>query len=307
MKPRIKVFWYSQTGQMKKIIDSVLSQISDKIDVSYSEIKPVENILFPWKASVFFDTMPESVLEEAIDVKVENFNSEEPYDLVILGVQPWFLSPALPISGLLQQESFLKFLKNKKVITIVGSRNMWLNCLERVKIRLNNAKAHHVGNIVFEDRNPNLVSLITIIRWAMYGQKKMNGFPPAGVQENEIDSGKRFGNIIYNTIIENKYESLQEELLKENAVFLKPGLVLMEQNGIKNFRFWARFIQSKGKRGSPERKFRVQLFKYLLIVSIFILTPITALRAMIILQIKKSKFANDVEYFKRVKLEENRI
>jgi hypothetical protein len=214
-------------------------------------------------------------------------------------VQPWFLSPALPISGFLQNENVLKFLEGKAVLTVVGSRNMWLNCLEKVKIRLNNANANHCGNIVFEDRNPNLISLITIIRWAIYGQKKMKGFPPAGVQKKEIENGQRFGPIILNSMKARNLHALQDELLKHDAVFLKPGLVLMEQNGIKNFRFWAKFIREKGEHGAPERAFRVSLFKYLLIVSIFILTPVTALSAFIIL--------DDVEYFKQVKLEDHRI
>ena len=55
------------------------------------------------------------------------------YDLIIFGYQPWFLSPSLPATALLKNETFKKIMKNSPIVTVIGARNMWLNSQESVK------------------------------------------------------------------------------------------------------------------------------------------------------------------------------
>jgi hypothetical protein len=70
------------------------------------------------------------------------------FDLIILGYQPWFLSPSIPMNSFLQSK-YAELLRNHKVLTIIGSRNMWLNAQEKMKERLLELDAQLVGNIVF--------------------------------------------------------------------------------------------------------------------------------------------------------------
>src|SRR5205814_1622884 len=139
-----------------------------------------------------------------------------------------------------------------------------------------------VGNIVLTDTNPNLVSLLSVIRWSFKGQKEASRFlPAAGVQDADVMEAQRFGPIIYKHLRDNNLIDLQRELLMAGAVQLKPGLVILEQRGIKNFRFWAKFIREKGGPGDPNRAGRVMMFKNLLLVGVFILSPISAFTALI--------------------------
>ncbi|HYD22325.1 MAG TPA: hypothetical protein VEB40_12675, partial [Flavipsychrobacter sp.] len=93
-KPRILVLYYSQTGQLRHIIDNILLNIQDKVDITYATIEPLIPIPFPWDVNVFFDTMPETVMHTPPPVKSlpEDIVNGE-YDLVIFGHQPWFLNP----------------------------------------------------------------------------------------------------------------------------------------------------------------------------------------------------------------------
>lgn len=308
MKHRILVLYYTQTGQLRQILDSIFSGIRDKVEIEYVTIEPVEPFPFPWTALSFFDAMPETVAHLPVTIKPlpESIFSKE-YDLVVLGYQPWFLNPSQPTTAFLQSGATSLF-KNRPVVTIVGCRNMWLNAQEKVKAYLETAGARLVGNIVLTDSNPNLVSLLTVIRWSFKGQKAPSGIlPAAGVQDEDIAAASRFGYVILKHLEDNNLIDLHRELLQEKAIKLRPGLVILEQRGIKNFRFWSEFIRKKGGPGDPARAGRVMIFKNLLLVAIFILSPISTFTALIKQVVKRSSLQRDVAYFKQLEYEKGRI
>lgn len=307
-KPRVLVLYYSQTGQLRNIIDNILIDIKDKLDITYALIEPVTPYPFPWDPDVFFDTMPETVMHTPPPVKpLPDEIVDADYDLVIFGNQTWFLNPSQPITAFLQSPS-ARVLSNKNVITVVGARNMWLHAQERIKEHLLKLNASLVGHIALVDNTTNIISTLTVIRWLIKGRKEATGMmPAAGVQDADIQKAQRYGMPIYRHLTEGKLDSLHQELLLLGAVQIKPGLVLLEETGIKNFRKWSRYIAAKGGPGAPERQGRVKQFKRLLLVAIFVLSPITSALAKIKEQVKMKKLKNDVAYFKQLKFEPNRL
>ena len=342
-KPRVLVLYYSQTGQLRDIIDHTLRDVADSVEITYGVIEPVTPWPFPWKASSFFDAMPESVVQEPAPVKpLPRSVVEGDYDLVILGWQPWFLHPSQPTTAFMQSPD-AEMLRGKPVVTIVGSRNMWLNAGEKIKADLHRNRANHVGNIVLMDTNTNLISLITIIRWSFSGKKEATRWlPQAGVQERDIKATPRFGLPIleaakalakshaairhevpagdngFSTTVQidtpvathqvlPEVAGLHQRLLSLGSIELNTGLVLLEQRGIKNFRFWAKYIREKGGPGDPARLGRVTQFKRLLLVAIFVLSPISSLTAFIQRNLQKKRLLRDVDYFKSLDYEPGRI
>jgi hypothetical protein len=302
-RPNILVIYYTQTGQLKRIIDSVVAPLQDKANIVYEEIRPVQPFVFPWKKQTFYDTMPETVLGKPRAIEPLKVNPEQEFDLVILAYQPWFLSPSQPTAAFLQSEAGRKLLKGKPVITLMGCRNMWLNAQERVKEYLQQAGAHLVGNIVLTDTNPNLVALITVLRWQFKGLKEATRFlPPAGVQEKDILAANRFANPIAQVLETRQWDALQPHLLEQGAIELKPALVLLEQRGIRAFRYWSKFISAKGGPGAPERQGRVSMYRGLLLIGIFVLSPIAKVKSMFTLAFKRSQLEEEVQYFKGIHL-----
>src|SRR4051812_43773134 len=103
MRPRILVLYFTQTGQLRQILDSVTADITGKADIDYAVIEPVKPFPFPWTALNFFDAMPETVEHLPTPVKplsAATLNKE--YDLIIFGYQPWFLNPSQPTTAFLQ-------------------------------------------------------------------------------------------------------------------------------------------------------------------------------------------------------------
>lgn len=302
-RPKILVIYYTQTGQLKRIVDTVTGPLQDKATIVYEELKPLKPFAFPWDKQVFYDTMPETVLGRPREIAPLKVDPDEHFDLVILAYQPWFLSPSQPTAAFLQSETATRLLKGRPVITLMGCRNMWLNAQERVKEYLQKAGAHLVGNIVLIDKSPNLVALITVLRWQFKGKKEATALlPPAGVQEQDIIDSVRFADPIAQVLENRQWDALQSRLLELNAVELKPNLVLLEERGIRAFRYWSKFISAKGGPGAPERQGRVSMYRGLLLIGIFVLSPIAKISSIFKLTFNKRKLQEDVKYYKGIHL-----
>jgi uncharacterized protein YhhL (DUF1145 family) len=98
-------------------------------------------------------------------------------------------------------------------------------------------------------------------------------FPRSGVLQKTIDQASAFGDILLETIRTDQYETLQEKLVKSGAVKVDFALKTTEQNGIRIFGLWAKFILKKGGAGDSRRLGRVRLFKNYLMVLIFLISP----------------------------------
>ena len=187
MAKKVLVAYYTQTGQLREIVDSVMQPLlkSREIDVAYEEIKPDPAFPFPWTSDQFFQAMPESVKGIPCELEPLSVKGDENFDLIIVAWQPWFLSPSIPIHAFFQQPAARSVLKGKPVVTIIGSRNMWVMAQERIKEYIKSAGGTLVGNIMLYDKAANLLSVISIIRWMFKGKKDryMKIIPPAGVSD----------------------------------------------------------------------------------------------------------------------------
>ena len=298
---KILVVYYTQSGQQLSIIRSLTKPLAEAgHTIHIEEIQPVEKYPFPWSAYQFFNAFPETFHQKPLPLKSLSPKAFDHYDLVIIGYQPWFLTPSRPISSFLQSEEGKRILKSKHVVTILGCRNMWLGAQEKVKRRLKEADANLSGHIALADRSANLSSLITILRWMLTGKKDaFLFFPPAGVAQADIEHASVFGKSIAKALETADFSSLQSALNEHGAIDVKPGLVLLEKRGQKGFSFWSRFIASGGSLYSTGRKIRVYVFLYFLLPAIFVLSPLLWITSKIFLIVKRKQLLEEVTYYKQ--------
>jgi hypothetical protein len=274
MDKKILAIYYTQSGQMGEIIDSFTAPLSQAgASVEKVVIKPVEDYNFPWTGSRFFSVMPACVLGIAAPLQPLVFK-EDKYDLIIMGYQPWFLSPSIPSNSLLQNGQFKALLNNTPVITISAARNMWINAYVRVKKMLTDAGAKLVGNVALVDRHPNVVSFITIFYWMLSGKKDryLNIFPKPGVDEQDITHTAQYGQTVVSHLENNTLDSLQDELIKQKAVVINYKLMFIEARAKPIFAVWAKFI-AKRKNRTPW----LAAFKYYLFIALFLGAPVLLL------------------------------
>ncbi len=301
----VLVIYYTQSGQLNNAVKATLAPLENHTDViiHYELIKPKTPFPFPWSYMQFFDVFPECVHGVPCELQPFSFNSADDFDLVIIAYQPWFLSVSIPINSFLQSVEAKKIMKNKNVITILACRNMWLNAQEKMKLQLRSMEANLVGNITYIDKAPNLVSLITVLAFALGGVKdKFLGiFPKYGVSDNELkENAPKFGEIILKHLQKGSYVDQQNELAASGAINIRSNLMLLEGRGKVLFPLYANYISKKGTANAITRRRRVRVFGIVLPVAILILSPIITILSHLSPLFFSKKIKKEREYYSQI-------
>lgn len=273
MQQKILSIHYSQSGQLDQIVANFLKPFEGQ-DIDEIIIQPKQAFPFPWTTDNFFDQMPDTVLQNPIELEEITFKHEK-YDLIIFGYQPWFLSPSLPTTGILNHPDFLSKLKNTPVVTLIGARNMWINAQESVKISIHKAGGELIANIPLIDKHNNSLSAVSILHWMLTGKKtrKWGIFPLPGISDSDINSAEKAGEIVKLHTQNKTTNTLQNSLIQSNFVRVYTNILFIESRAKLLFRLWAKLIQRKTAEGK-NRKFWVSFFKYYLLIALFIVAPI---------------------------------
>ena len=297
----VLVIHYSQSGQLTEILDNLTLPFTsdDEINITHYTIEMEKEFPFPWNKSAFFNAFPESFLQIPAAIKPpSNVILEKQYDLIILGYQVWYLSPSIPVNSFLKSTFAKQIFKNTPVITVIGARNMWVKAQEKMKVLLSDLEANLVGNIALVDRNINHVSVVTIVHWMFSGEKTkyLGIFPKPGVSESEIKNASKFGNVIKQSLKNKNFNNLQDELLKLDAVEIRPFLVEMDKKANKMFKIWSNFIINK----KNSREFWLKVFNVYLWVAIWLISPIVFILHLLKYPFIATKIAKEKALYKKL-------
>jgi hypothetical protein len=298
----VLVIYYSQSGQLESIARNIAKPLlnSDNINVTFHEIQLEKPFPFPWNKEAFFDVFPESFLQipkalKAVSPEILNTR----YDLILLHYQVWYLTPSIPINSFLKSPEAKIILNNIPVVTINGSRNMWVMAQEKIKVLLKENKAILKGNIALVDRVGNLISVITIVQWMFSGVKKryLGIFPLPGVSEKDIQESSKYGKAILSSLNENNYEQLQNQLVTLGGVKISSYLVEVDKTANKIFNKWSNFINNRKKT----RKTWLKVFNVYLLLAIWLISPIVYILHVFMYPFKTKKIKQQIEYYQGVK------
>jgi hypothetical protein len=272
----VAVFYYTQTGQALAIARNLCAPLEAAgCRVVTREIRPVTAYPYPWSSEAFFQVFPESRLGIACAIEpVDLSGAVAEADLVIVAGQSWYLSLSTPLHAFFQSPEVRAYLHGRPVVFVNGCRNMWVMTQSETRRYLREIGARYVGFIELHDRAPNLVSVLTIIRWLFYGRKEATRLlPAAGVSQRDVADADRFGLVILRTLYDGQWEQLQERLMREGAVTFIPQLYFIERNGYRMWGRWAHFVRRRGGAGDPRRQGRLRLFKAYLFFVLYAVSP----------------------------------
>ena len=297
----VLVIYYSQSGQLESIARNIAMPLlkSDNVNVIFHEIQLEKPFPFPWNNEAFFGAFPESFLQIPTVLKpVSEEIMKTKFDLILLHYQVWYLTPSVPVNSFLKSPEAKILLNNTPVVTINGSRNMWIMAQEKVKVLLKQSNALLKGNIALVDRVGNLISVITIVEWMFSGVKKkyLGIFPLPGVSDKDITESSKFGEVILSSLLENNFENLQQRLLEIDAVRVSSYLVTVDKTANKIFTKWSSLIIKKGE----SRKFWLKAFKVYLLLAIWLISPIVYILHVIMYPFKMQKIKKEIEYYKGI-------
>ena len=301
---KILVVFFSQSGQLRSILERVVAPLEGTTSITWERIRPERPYPFRWTLQTFFDTFPESVKGIPCELQPAGFEPSVEYDLVILGYQPWYLSPSIPFSSFLKSEAGRRVLRGARVITVIGCRNMWLTAQEKTKRLLREAGARLCGNIVLQDPSGNLTSAITTVYWMLTGRRDrfLGIFPKPGVRHAEVQAAERFGRVIREKLDTGDLDRLQPALLEEQAVSVVPYLAVLEQRASRIFEIWSSFILKQGGPGHGARRRRLWFFRAYLALALLIGSPLTYVISSVVNVLRGDALSKELAYYAGVEL-----
>ncbi len=295
---KVLVLYYSQTGQLQKVIDSFISKLPDEdIQVDVRKIRPKRTYPFPWPFYEFFDEFPESVLMDGCQIhQVEDVADD--YDLIILGYTVWYMAPSIPITAFMQSRQAEEIFQDKPVITLIVCRDMWVLAQEKMKKLLLDVDARLIDNVALTDQGKGAYSLVTLPRYLLTGKKNPFWFfPPAGILDSDIKKASRFGERLNIALKEDKEQTGQALLKNLRAVNIDGKLIATEKIANRSFQVWTRLIKLSGKKYSFGRKITITIYVSFLVILILTVVPVNILVNKIINIFKKDKLNSLEEYY----------
>lgn len=204
-------------------------------------LKPVQDYPFPWRSPIrFFEVLPECLLGPPPAMQPVSFDPAARFDLILLVYQVWFLSPSLPVQGFLKSPS-ADILKDRPVVTVSVSRNMWQSASERMKELLHQFGAHHIDNVVVTHQGPPWATFITTPRALLWGKTEpfWGIFPAAGLGDREFDRVRRIAKVLRERWDRRSESGTASLLQNTGAVPINERYMIPEAIGWYLFMAWA--------------------------------------------------------------------
>ncbi|RRS30017.1 MAG: dialkylresorcinol condensing enzyme [Epsilonproteobacteria bacterium (ex Lamellibrachia satsuma)] len=297
---KVLVLYYSQSGQLKGVVDSFISKLYDEeIEVDIKQIEPLRPYPYPWNFYEFADEFPEAVHMDGCEVK-ELEDLADSYDLIILGYTIWFLSPSTPIVGFLKSDQAKKIFKDKPVVTLIACRDMWVLAQEKMKALLGNLGAKLIDNVALTDQGKGIYSFVTTPRWLLTGKKDAFWFfPPAGISQRDIDEASRFGERLKIALKDNKEKEGKPILQNLGAVNVDGKLIASEIIATRSSKIWGKIIKLFGKKRSFGRRVGLTLYSIFLVLLVFTIVPLNIMVRKLLNIFQKEKLRSlEIKYEK---------
>ncbi|MCL2457971.1 MAG: dialkylresorcinol condensing enzyme [Desulfobulbus sp.] len=294
---KVQVIFYSQSGQLRTVIESFCAPLvqNDQVEVLFTPIEPTTAFPYPWRFYEFFDAMAESVLDRGCAIEPVAVAADA--DLVILGYTVWFLSPSPPVAAFLNSPP-AQTLAGKPVVTLIACRDMWLMAQERVKAKLSALGATHLDNVVLTDQGKSLYSFVTTPRWLLTGKKTAFWFfPPAGVATGEIALASRFGDRLLTALAHDQETKNAPLLTGLGAVRVADKLIASEKIALKSFRLWSRLMAWAGPASSFGRRTVVSVYILFLILMIAAFVPLNLIKNGVAARLNREKAQVERRYY----------
>jgi hypothetical protein len=300
MKKKVLVVWFSQTGQLKRIADSLCAPLAADPDVelTWQRLEPATPYPFPWPFFAFFDQFPEAAHGIAPVLKPLSLSGSERYDLVILAYTVWFLSPCPPLTAFLKSDTGRAVVRDTPVITLIACRNMWLMAQEQVKALLADAGAKHCDNVVLTDSGSSLATFITTPRWMFTGRSDpVWGFPAAGIAPADVAGASRFGEALLAALRAGRIEGRTPVLAGLGAARVDDRLIASEKIGRRSFQIWGKLVRKAGAQGDPRRRVVLGIYAAFLILMIVTIVPLSMLIRALLRPLLAARLARARHYF----------
>ena len=198
---RILILYYSHTGQTERVLRVIADALrAAPHEVDMRRLNPVKDFRFPWSPLALVGLMVRTYAGAKLSVELEALPPEVlagPYDLVIIGHQPWFLTPSVPVNAFLDGPASA-LLRDHKVVSVITTRKQWKRSYRVFEQKVRARGAEVVDSFVIDDPAPQPMNMVTTVFYLLTGRTLGRGplkkiFPPVGISEDGLRQARQFG------------------------------------------------------------------------------------------------------------------
>ncbi len=274
---RVLVVYYSQSGDVAKIMETFVAPIEHlpHVTIASERLEPTSPYPFPWRTlPKLLSIFPECHAGGGAGIQPLSVPPDQPFDLVILAYQVWFLAPSLPVQDFFKSEH-ARLLRGTRVVTLCVSRNMWHSGSETMKQLLRNAGALHLDNVIVNHQGPPLATFVSVPRLLLFGKRDrfLGIFPPAEVSRQDLDRVRGLGEATANQLREQDWPT-HSVLRGQGAVHVNRRYVVPELVGWYLYQGGTRAVLFAERFGLWARRLAIYLFAMVLLGAVLIGVPL---------------------------------
>ena len=255
---RILVLYFSQTGTVKRGIETLLESVDAAgHSITYVPLEPSQPLPFPWGFFPFFGIFPETVLGPTMDILPPRLPLESKYDLIILGVPIWFLSPAQPIQSFLQSSEAV-ILNQCPILPFISCRELWVEGFKGLEEKMGTRHAPMLNPIVIKEPLSSWKSYLSTPLFLITGHRI---FTPDQRHEEQMHSLRTIGISLSHSLTESALPLIPFPRIESQSK-------AFEAFGKASFRLWAKWIRCFSPPKTLRRSFAICLFFLYLLAAI---------------------------------------
>jgi hypothetical protein len=281
---RALILWYSQTGQLRRALESFVAPLADSgVELVWEELRPERAFPFPWSLRAFLDVFPDAVTGRGAPLRPPAVDPAEEFDLVILGYQVWYLAPSIPVQAVFDSE-LRRVLRGRRVVTLVACRNMWYSAAARMRRLVESAGGELVGHVAVTDDGPVWATFVTTPRWLLTGRndRLWRIFPPAGIGSRTLAGVERLGRVLAERAERTRpFEGVRTFEVDETVL-------VADVLAARAFGPWAHLAMRAGPPGSRRRAVAMGAFAAWLTATVPVAMPALALARLVLRPVVRS-------------------
>ncbi len=198
---RVLILYYSQTGQTRRVLEVVSDELRRaQHEVVMVRFNPVQDFRFPWSPFALLGLMVRTYAGAKLSVELEELPPQVTsgrYDLIVIGYQPWFLSPSVPVRTFLEGPG-AELLRNRPVVSVITCRKLWKRSYRLFEQKVRARGATVIDSLVVEDPARQPMNMVTTVFHLLTGRTLDRGilkrvFPPVGIDEGGLRQARQFG------------------------------------------------------------------------------------------------------------------
>lgn len=209
----ILALYYSLTGQTELVMKTATQALEAQGHrVELVRLEPEAEWQLPWQKHLFFEHLMKMLLlrRQVIRPNRRLRLARPRYDLVLLGFQPWFLQPSIPVNSFLE-DGDAEVLRNSPVALLLTARDRYIESLGMARHKVERHGGRVVDTLVVLQQGSEPSNIATTVYRLLENREPPRGHPidlltPFGIGSSVLPAVSAYAQSLGSRLQEQRLE-----------------------------------------------------------------------------------------------------